>query len=71
MTHAKNWRWAPAIAGSIRYRLVQNAHRIELKGESMRNNRRPKRGKKNAKTAPAAPATLEWCRRGEGGVMAP
>lgn len=71
ITHAKNWPWDPTLGDSIRYRLVQNAHRIELKGEFMRKKRGPKGGKENAKTAPAAPATLEWRRRREDGVMAP
>ena len=38
----------PTIADSILDRLVHNAHRIELKGESMRKKRGPKGGKENA-----------------------
>jgi DNA replication protein DnaC len=38
----------PTIADSILDRLVHNAHRIELKGESMRKKRGPKAGKENA-----------------------
>jgi len=37
----------PTIADSILDRLVHNAHRIELKGESMRKKRGPKGGKEN------------------------
>jgi DNA replication protein DnaC len=38
----------PTIADSILDRLVHNAHRIELKGESMRKKRGPKGGKENS-----------------------
>jgi len=38
----------PTLAKSILDRLVHNAHRIELKGESMRRKRGPKAGKENA-----------------------
>jgi DNA replication protein DnaC len=38
----------PTLADSILDRLVHNAHRIELKGESMRRKRGPKGGKDNA-----------------------
>jgi DNA replication protein DnaC len=38
----------PTIADSILDRLVHNAHRIELKGESLRRKRGPKGGKENA-----------------------
>lgn len=38
----------PTIADSVLDRLVHNAHRIELKGESMRNKRGLKGGKENA-----------------------
>lgn len=38
----------PTLADSILDRLVHNAHRIELKGESMRRKRGPKEGKDNA-----------------------
>ena len=38
----------PTIADSILDRLVHNAHRIDLEGESMRRNRRTKGGKDNA-----------------------
>jgi DNA replication protein DnaC len=38
----------PTIADSILDRLVHNAHRIELKGESMRRKRSPKNGKDNS-----------------------
>jgi DNA replication protein DnaC len=38
----------PTLADSILDRLVHNAHRIELKGESMRKKRGPKGGKENA-----------------------
>ncbi len=38
----------PTIADSILDRLVHNAHRIELKGESMRRKRGPKNGKDNS-----------------------
>jgi DNA replication protein DnaC len=38
----------PTIADSILDRLVHNAHRIELKGESLRKKRGPKGGKENA-----------------------
>ncbi len=38
----------PTVADSILDRLVHNAHRIELKGESMRKKRGPKGGKENA-----------------------
>ena len=38
----------PTIADSILDRLVHNAHRIELKGESMRRKRGPKSGKENS-----------------------
>jgi DNA replication protein DnaC len=38
----------PTIADSILDRLVHNAHRIELKGESMRRKRGPKNGKENS-----------------------
>jgi DNA replication protein DnaC len=37
----------PTIADSILDRLVHNAHRIELKGESLRKKRGPKAGKEN------------------------
>ena len=37
----------PTIADSILDRLVHNAHRIELKGESLRRKRGPKAGKEN------------------------
>jgi DNA replication protein DnaC len=37
----------PTVADSILDRLVHNAHRIELKGESMRKKRGPKGGKEN------------------------
>jgi DNA replication protein DnaC len=38
----------PTIADSILDRLVHNAHRLELKGESMRKRRGPKDGKENS-----------------------
>lgn len=38
----------PTLADSILDRLVHNAHRIELKGESMRRKRGPKGGGQNA-----------------------
>jgi DNA replication protein DnaC len=38
----------PTIADSILDRLVHNAHRIELKGESLRKKRGPKGSKENA-----------------------
>ncbi len=38
----------PSIADSILDRLVHNAHRIELKGESLRKKRGPKGGKENS-----------------------
>jgi DNA replication protein DnaC len=38
----------PTLADSILDRLVHNAHRIELKGESMRKKRGPKGGKENS-----------------------
>ena len=38
----------PTLADSILDRLVHNAHRIELKGESMRRKRGPKAGSQNA-----------------------
>ena len=38
----------PTLADSILDRLVHNAHRIELKGESMRRRRGPTAGKENA-----------------------
>lgn len=38
----------PTLADSILDRLVHNAHRIELKGESMRRKRGPKGGNDNA-----------------------
>jgi DNA replication protein DnaC len=38
----------PTIADSILDRLVHNAHRIDLEGESMRRNRRNKSGKDNS-----------------------
>jgi DNA replication protein DnaC len=38
----------PTLADSILDRLVHNAHRIELKGESMRRKRGPKAGKENS-----------------------
>jgi DNA replication protein DnaC len=38
----------PTVADSILDRLVHNAHRIELKGESLRRKRGPKGGKENA-----------------------
>jgi DNA replication protein DnaC len=38
----------PTLADSILDRLVHNAHRIELQGESMRRKRGPKTGKENA-----------------------
>lgn len=38
----------PTIADSILDRLVHNAHRIELKGESMRRKRGPRNGKENS-----------------------
>jgi DNA replication protein DnaC len=38
----------PTVADSILDRLVHNAHRIELQGESMRKRRGPKGGKENA-----------------------
>jgi DNA replication protein DnaC len=38
----------PTLADSILDRLVHNAHRIELKGESMRKKRGPKGGNENA-----------------------
>ena len=37
----------PTLADSILDRLVHNAHRIELQGESMRRKRGPKAGKEN------------------------
>jgi len=37
----------PTLADSILDRLVHNAHRIELKGESLRKKRGPKSGKEN------------------------
>jgi DNA replication protein DnaC len=37
----------PTLADSILDRLVHNAHRIELKGESLRKKRGPKGGKEN------------------------
>jgi DNA replication protein DnaC len=38
----------PTLADSILDRLVHNAHRLELKGESLRKKRGPKGGKENA-----------------------
>ena len=38
----------PTVADSILDRLVHNAHRIELKGESLRKKRGPKREKENS-----------------------
>jgi len=38
----------PTLADSILDRLVHNAHRIELKGESLRRKRGPKPGKENS-----------------------
>lgn len=38
----------PTLADSILDRLVHNAHRIELKGESMRRKRGPRNGKDNS-----------------------
>ena len=38
----------PTIADSILDRLVHNAHRLELEGESMRKNRGAKAGKQSA-----------------------
>ncbi|MGH9790171.1 MAG: IS21-like element helper ATPase IstB [Candidatus Acidiferrales bacterium] len=38
----------PTLADSILDRLVHNAHRIELQGESMRKKRGPKAGKENS-----------------------
>jgi DNA replication protein DnaC len=38
----------PTVADSILDRLVHNAHRIELKGESLRKKRGPKSGKENS-----------------------
>jgi len=38
----------PTIADSILDRLLHNAHRIELKGESMRKQRSRKTGKENS-----------------------
>ena len=37
----------PTVADSILDRLVHNAHRIELKGETLRKNRRPESSKEN------------------------
>jgi DNA replication protein DnaC len=38
----------PTIADSILDRIVHNAHRIDLKGESMRRKRGPKDGKEKS-----------------------
>jgi DNA replication protein DnaC len=38
----------PTIADSILDRLVHNAHRLELKGESLRKKRGPKGGKEDS-----------------------
>ena len=60
----------PTIADSILDRLVHNAHRIELKGESMRKKRGPKGGKENALMNNRPRRSLQcWAGRGNSNAV--